>query len=200
MIDSSYRTTYQTLLIDPLLRLSIFRHVHPHLITILAALIGICILPLLIFDFSFFAFLALMFSGFLDTLDGSLARRRNISSPAGAVLDIVSDRLVEFLVILGLYFVSPEKRAFLCLMMLGSILLCITSFLVVGIFSKNMSEKSFFYSPGIIERAEAFVFFGTMILFPSIFSILALLFTFLVFVTAITRVWQFLRNYPSVKH
>jgi hypothetical protein len=77
------------------------------------------------------------------------------------------------------------------LLMLGSILICVTSFLVVGIFLENTSQKSFYYSPGLIERAEAFLFFVLMILFSKAFSILAVIFSILVFLTAALRLYQF---------
>ena len=130
-------------------------------------------------------------TGFLDTLDGSLARHLKTTSPKGTVFDITSDRLVEFSIILGLYAFDPTHRALGTLLMLGSVLICVTSFLVVGIFEDNQTEKGFHYSPGIMERAEAFLFFGAMILFPSYFMILAILFTSLVFLTAVIRLSQF---------
>ncbi|NCT57292.1 MAG: hypothetical protein GW760_06250 [Legionella sp.] len=87
------------------------------------------------------------------------------------MLDITTDRFVEFVVLLALWSVSPQERGFCAILMLGSILLCITSFLIVGIFTANDSDKGFRYSPGIMERAEAF--------------------SFLVILTAIIRLKQF---------
>ena len=136
------------------------------------------------------AFIALITSGFFDTLDGSLARSQQATSNRGAVFDIIADRAVEWGVILGLYFYDPS-RSLLCLLMMGSILLCITSFLVVGMFQENTSEKSFHYSPGLMERAEAFIFFSLMILLPQFFTVLAILFVALVLLTAILRAYQF---------
>lgn len=75
--------------------------------------------------------------------------------------------------------------------MLTSILLCVTSFLVVGIFTEKQTEKSFYYSPGLIERGEAFFFFILMILFPSYFVLLSSLFILLVLLTTAIRVVQF---------
>lgn len=45
---------------------------------------------------------ALSFSGLCDGVDGALARRRGTSNPAGAVLDSVLDRYVEFFFFAGL--------------------------------------------------------------------------------------------------
>ena len=112
----------------------------------------------------------------------------------GAILDITCDRCVEFSIILGLYLVDPTSRPFLSFMMLGSVLVCVTTFLVVALFTPNESEKGFHYSPGLIERAEAFLFFGLMILFPPLFTPLAALFSILVFLTGLLRIRQFYLN------
>ena len=82
--------------------------------------------------------------------------------------------------------------------MLGSMLLCITSFLVVGIFVANDSHKSFHYNPGIMERAEAFIFFIAMMLWPSAFVGLAMLFSLLVTLTAIIRLTQFYKQIEMI--
>lgn len=191
MIDSYGRSLYQKNIVNPFL--PIFSFLSPTTITCFALLAGISVLPLLAVKYSGHAFTLLLLSGFLDTLDGSVARFKNQTTPFGAALDIMGDRIVEFSVILGLYLFHSEERALNCLLMLGSILFCITSFLVVGIFTQNNMEKSFHYSPGLIERAEAFIFFSIMILFPITFPIVSYLFSVLVFLTALVRLWQFRR-------
>lgn len=193
MLDIHGRNIYQTRLLNPLLRLPIWQKIHPNAITITGCLIGIAIWPLLSFNLTGWAIIALFLTGFMDTLDGALARYQGIASPQGAALDIFCDRIVEFAILLGLYEVNPDVRAMPILFMLGSVLLCITSFLVVGIFTENDSYKSFFYSPGLIERTEAFGFFLLMMWWPSFFTTLAWIFTALVFLTAVIRLWQFFR-------
>jgi phosphatidylglycerophosphate synthase len=141
--------------------------------------------------YSFIAVLCLALSGFLDTLDGSIARHTQRASPKGAALDIISDRVVEFVIILSLFLIDPASRALPSLFMLGSVLICITSFLIVGIFTQNESQKSFHYSPGLMERAEAFIFFAAMILFPLAFPVLSALFSLLVAITALIHIFQF---------
>ncbi len=194
MIDSFFRSPYQRLVISPLLSSPLPRFISPHQCTLIAALAGLLLPFFLLFHHPYLAFTSLLISGFFDTLDGSLARHLGTSSPTGAVIDILADRFVESSIIIGLYLVHSQTRGALCLAMLGASLLCITSFLVVGIFQKNDSEKSFHYSPGLIERAEAFLFFGAMILFPTFFSPLAVFFTLLVLMTAASRVYQFSIN------
>ena len=182
MIDSYLRSPYQRIL-DPIARIL---RLNPTLVTLIGAACGIALIP----ASPPIAILLLLLSGFCDTLDGTLARLKKMSSPAGTLLDIVSDRLVESAVIIHLYLVDPTRGLF-CLLMLASILLCITSFLCVGIFSENRSEKSFHYSPGIMERTEAFAFFIAMIALPSLFVPLSLAFATLVALTALIRVVQF---------
>lgn len=190
MIETYIRPAYQKILVDPAAR-ALNSKITPNQLTLFSGVTGLFILPCLYFGSPFLAITLLLLSGFLDTLDGTLARIRYTSSDWGSVLDITIDRLVEFVVILSLWVVAPEARSFWVIMMLGSILLCITSFLVVGIFTANASEKGFYYSPGLMERAEAFLFFIAMILWPAYFSALAFLFSALVLLTATTRLKQF---------
>lgn len=194
MIDSYLRSRYQTIAINPILKRLIALKISPQTITTAALLLGLFIPFSLLFGYRFLALALLLASGYLDTLDGSLARALEKSSPQGAVLDIVFDRIVEYSIILGLFLVDPPSRGLICLMMLGSVLICITSFLVVGIFLQNDSTKSFHYSPGIMERTEAFIFFALMILFPTLFTQLGCLFILLVTMTAFIRIWQFRQN------
>jgi phosphatidylglycerophosphate synthase len=194
MIESTLRNTYQKLCIDPLLRFKIVRNLHPILLTALACVAGVGVLPLLVFGFPLWALFSLILSGFLDTLDGSLARHTGKTSNKGAALDIVCDRIVECATILGLFFLYPTLRALPCLLMLGSVFICVTSFLIVGLFAPNTSEKSFHYSPGLIERAEAFIFFSAMIVFPGVFLLLSYLFSALVLLTAFMRMFQFIKS------
>ncbi|WP_242602259.1 CDP-alcohol phosphatidyltransferase family protein [Legionella nagasakiensis] len=190
MIETYIRAPYQRILVYPIAR-GVRDRISPNQLTLLSGLSGFLILPCMYFEARVFAIILLLLSGFLDTLDGTLARLTQHSSNWGSVLDITTDRLVEFIVILSLWMVAPETRSFGVIMMLGSVLLCITSFLVVGIFTTNDSEKGFYYSPGIMERAEAFVFFIAMIVWPAYFSVLAFLFSFLVLLTAVIRLKEF---------
>ncbi|QBR84829.1 CDP-alcohol phosphatidyltransferase family protein [Legionella israelensis] len=190
MIETFIRAPYQHMLVDPVAKWLI-RSVSPNQLTLLSGFAGLLILPCLYFRAPILAIVLLLFSGYLDTLDGTLARLTEQSSDWGTVLDITVDRGVEFIIILSLWVVSPDARSFWVIMMLGSVLLCITSFLVVGIFTSNDSDKGFYYSPGIMERAEAFLFFIAMMLWPAYFSTLAFLFSFLVLLTAIIRLKQF---------
>ena len=190
MIDSKWRTPYQKMCVEPLLPL--IKHCPPAMLTLLALLFGISIPLLCFFHAPRLACLALMISGYFDTRDGSVGRLKDLSSPLGAVFDITADRIVEFAMILGLFLIAPQGRGLICLLMLGSIFICITTFLVVGIFAKNHSEKGFYYSPGVIERAEAFLLFGALLLLPALFFWIATVFSLAVFLTACIRIVEFM--------
>ncbi len=191
MIDSYYRSRFQSLCIDPVVNYLDTYRLHPMLCTGAALLLGVSTLPLLAFGYSELAAVLLCVSGYLDVLDGSLARKQGMASPLGALVDIVSDRIVEASVIIGLFLYAPESRSLLALGMMASVLVCVTSFLVVGIFAENRGQKSFHYSPGLMERSEAFIFFSSMILLPSYFNYISLLFIVLVIWTAVVRVLEF---------
>lgn len=194
MMESICRGTYQKYCVDPLAKWLVnYTAIKPAGLTFLALLFGLLCSLSLKWQHSISASIFLLLSGYFDVLDGTLARLSQTSSATGAVLDIVVDRMVEFAVILGLYAVDPLIRATSCMWMLGSSFICVTSFLVVGIFVQNESVKSFHYSVGLMERAEAFVFFILMIWLPSWFVILAWLYTILVSFTAFFRVIEFVR-------
>ena len=190
MLESYFRIYYQKWLGDNS-AIIISKFASPNLITICGALFGILAAFLIGFNHPYWASIILITSGYFDSLDGTIARLTARTTPFGSALDIICDRLVEFAIIFGLYSVNPSARATTAIWMLGSILICICSFLIVGIFTQNTTEKSFHYSPGIMERFEAFLFFFAMILLPNYFTYLGYTFTLLVSFTAVLRMREF---------
>lgn len=189
MLEKHLRPYYQKWTVDCFAN-KMGKQISPNLITIISIILGIFSAVLIVSSHTYFAIIFLLFSGYLDTLDGTIARLNAKTSPFGSSLDIIGDRIVEFAIILGLYFVNPITRAITVILMLGSMLICISSFLVVGIFTANNSEKSFHYSRGLMERLEAFIFFIAMILFPQYFNYLGNVFTLLVTFTAFFRMYE----------
>lgn len=195
MLEALIRPTYDKVLVEPVAKILISKNLaSPIIVTIIAAALGLLAMFALMFNLSILAILFLLLSGYCDTLDGLLARLTNNSSTVGSMLDILSDRVVECAVIIGLFSIAPETRGWLSLAMLASIVLCVSSFLLVGVFSEQQSNKSFHYSNGLIERAEAFIFFIAMILFPHHFNFIAGLFVILVFYTATAHIREFAKQ------
>lgn len=131
------------------------------------------------------AVLVLWFSGFLDAVDGAMARKSS-SSAWGTLLDISYDRLVEISVILGLAFLYPDSMWAL-LLLACSIIWAMTIFLTVGTLTEKKGMKSFYYQPGLAERTEGFILFTLMILFPTYLTILTLVFLAVEIFTAFQR-------------
>lgn len=189
MLETHIGQRYQRLLVDPLAT-ALARFFSPNQITLLSLVVGLAAAPCIALEWHWLAAILLLLSGYLDTLDGTVARMTGRTSSFGAMLDITCDRLVEWGVILGLYAIAPSLRGLACIIMLGSMLVVITSFLTAGIFIRNDGQKSFNYTPGLMERPEAFIFFMAMIFIPTWFSWLAALFSILVLFTAALRIWQ----------
>ena len=157
----------------------------PNNVTILALLLGISTSIFLYFDMQIIA-VTLWVSGYLDAVDGAMARRSNSSSSFGTLLDIVSDRIVEvsIVLVLGLKFVDVRYNL---IVLTVCILMSMTIFLTVGALSEKKGVKSFYYQAGVVERSEGFIFFSLMILIPSYLGIITNIFTILIIITAIQR-------------
>ena len=158
----------------------------PNNVTILALLLGVSTSIFLYFDMQIIAVTLLWISGYLDAVDGAMARRSNSSSSFGTLLDIVSDRIVEvsIVLVLGLKFVDVRYNL---IVLTVCILMYMTIFLTVGALSEKKGVKSFYYQAGVAERSEGFIFFSLMILIPSYLGIITNIFSILIIITAIQR-------------
>ncbi|WP_367607568.1 CDP-alcohol phosphatidyltransferase family protein [Legionella sp. W05-934-2] len=192
MLEQSFREGCQRYLLDPAMPW-LSKWTSPIGLTLASGCLGILCSIAIVANWPMTATILLLFSGWLDMADGSLARYQNKPSSLGAALDIFVDRVVECAVVVALFLQFPPDRGLMCLLMFASMLLCITSFLVVGIFTENQTQKSFHYSPGLMERAEAFIFFIMMIFLPQYFTILAISFSLLVLWTGIYRIFEFIQ-------
>ena len=131
------------------------------------------------------ALVVLWLSGFLDVIDGTMARKTK-PSPWGTLLDISFDRLVEISVILGLAFRFPDSMWAL-LLLSASIIVAMTIFLTVGALSEKQGVKSFYYQAGLAERTEGFILFTLMIALPSYLTVITLLFVAVQIFTIVQR-------------
>ena len=119
----------------------------------------------------------LWLSGYLDAVDGTLARRTGRPSAWGTVLDITFDRIVEFVVLAGLALRFPDSRMAI-IVLLGAIIFSNVVFLVVGALSEKRGEKAFYYQAGLLERTEGFILLSLMIALTSF--LLPLIYVFIV--------------------
>ncbi|MCA1066328.1 CDP-alcohol phosphatidyltransferase family protein [Rossellomorea sp. AcN35-11] len=135
--------------------------------------------------FPVIAVILLWLSGFLDAVDGTMARLTK-PSPFGTVMDVTFDRIVEISVILGIAFLHPDIMWALLLLSV-SIIISMTIFLTVGAVSEKQGMKSFYYQAGLAERTEGFILFSIMMLFPSFVLWTTLLFVGVELYTGLQR-------------
>lgn len=162
MLDTHCRRLVQPA-IDRIARVLVRRRISALQVTVLALLIGTASGALAAAGRPIAAVLALWASGFLDVLDGSMAREARTASPWGSLLDVTFDQVVELSVVVGLAVLHPEAR--LALLGLSAVLLVsMTVFLTVGALVRNSGFKAFYFQPGLVERSEEILFLTAMLL------------------------------------
>lgn len=133
----------------------------------------------------------LWLSGFLDAVDGSMARLSKSSSSWGTVLDVTFDRVVEAGILVSLAFRHPEPKVLMLFLFLAlSIIFTMTIFLTVGAVSEKESYKSFYYQPGLAERTEGFILFSLLVLFQSHLVLWTIIFIGVEITTGIQRLLE----------
>ena len=157
-------------------------------VTVISFLIGVTSGLFVYFEQTLLALLVLWFSGYLDVVDGTMARKTKPSS-FGTVLDVSFDRLVEISVILGLAFRYPDAMWVLLLLSV-SIIYCMTIFLTVGAVSEKQGVKSFYYQSGLAERTEGFILFSLMIIFTDHLILIGLIFLAVEIITSMQRLFE----------
>jgi len=138
------------------------------------------------YGFDVNGFGCLLISGFLDAIDGRVARLGEGPTPWGGVLDLTFDRVVEASVLLGI--AVPRPALHLPALVLAAtwyVNLCV--FLAVGAATEKRGEKVIDYPPGILERGEALVFAFVVVAIPSIADLAAYVYAILEVITAAQR-------------
>lgn len=100
------------------------------------------------------AILFLLIAGFLDFIDGAVARYKNISTKTGAYLDTIADRYVEGVLLFGLLFLPLPKvflpgAVWIFLILFGSFL---TTYAKAAAKEKELTEKEL--KGGFLSRGE----------------------------------------------
>lgn len=182
MLDTHVRHVVQPIF-ERLAQACAQRGIGPLLVTLCAAALGAVAALALAMGWTALFLLLLWLSGLLDAVDGTLARQVGSASRAGALLDIVCDRLVEVLVIAAFGLRFPDAL-FALLLLSGSIILSLTVFLTSAAALPATSNKSFHYQAGLAERSEGFLFFSLMALWPAAVEVVAGIFALVVIFTA----------------
>lgn len=160
----------------------------PNLVTVIALITGILAAFLNFYGNIIIALLLLWISGYLDSVDGAMARKLGLTTPFGTLLDITFDRLVELSIIISIALKYENTRIYL-LFLLCSILISMTIFLTVGALSKNNGVKSFRYQAGVAERTEGFIMFSLIMCLEGNYKIITInIFTIIILITIFQRI------------
>ena len=136
----------------------------------------------------------------IDGLDGAVARASR-SSDFGGYLDIVSDFIFYSAIPMAFAVARPETAlaaAFLIFSFIGTA----TSFLGFAILAekhqvttKIRGKKAFYYLGGLTEGTETILLFLAMLVWPDYFSLMAIVFGILCWVTTGTRIYAACRQF-----
>jgi archaetidylinositol phosphate synthase len=156
-------------------------------VTVIALLVGMLTSIFIYLDMNIAAVITLWVSGYLDAIDGAIARKTNTTSLFGTLMDITFDRVVEtsMILVLALKYVDARMNF---IVLLICIIISMTIFLTVGALAEKNGMKSFYYQAGVAERSEGFLLFTLIILFPDYILFFTNVFSFIIFVTIIQRI------------
>lgn len=188
MLDTHARKYVQPI-IDQTAKGFIYLGLTANQVTLIAFAIGLFAGVFVVLGLPIWAVIALWVSGFLDAVDGSIAREQNSMSAWGTLMDITFDRIVELSVIIGLALRYPQAQ-FLLLLLTGGIVFSMTVFLTVGALTDKKGMKSFYYQAGLAERTEGFILFTLMILLHDELVWMTGLYIFAVVFTALQRMLE----------
>ncbi len=165
----------------------------PNIITACAFSSGMLCAAAIIYDHPLYALFFLIISGLCDVLDGTLARLQQKAHPLGAYIDLIADRMVEAFFIYACAIAYPEHmHAYLIFYI--ALLLHFTTFVAAGALFENNGTKSMHYDACLIERAEAFMVFGAMLLLPHYITWLLMILNIGIFASAIRRFLRIVHN------
>ena len=136
----------------------------PIKVTFIALILGLCASIAYYFNYKFLSILILWISGYLDAVDGSMARKSKSITKIGTLLDIFFDRVVELTFII-IFALKHSEAVFALLCLTCTIVMSMSVFLTSGMLIENKGKKSFHYQAGLMERTEGFIMFTLMILF-----------------------------------
>ncbi len=165
----------------------------PTHITVIALLIGLFACFQYYFNHTFISLILLWFSGYLDAVDGTMARKSKSITKTGTLLDIFFDRVVE-LVFIIVFALKHSDATFALLCLSCTIVLSMSVFLTSGMLLENKGKKSFHYQAGLMERTEGFIMFTVMMVFNSFMKELSFLYAALILFTAGQRLIETIKN------
>ncbi len=185
MLDSKARKYVQPI-IEKTANMFIKLNISAIQVTLIALFIGIISSIILMLGYEILAIIFLWLSGYLDAIDGTVARKTNTQSELGGFLDIVSDRVVEVCMLMALVYITPSI-AIEVIFVLGGIIISMTIFLLSSSIIDKRSDKMFYYQTGLAERTEGFLMITLGIIFKGYCSMIMIIFAMIILFTAVQR-------------
>jgi len=192
MIDSKVLPIVEFCL-RPVAKYLIKKKVTANSLTILGFVIGVSSLPLITLGFFNLALVVIIINRAFDGLDGIIARHNGISDK-GAFLDITLDFIFYASIPLAFALHNPLENSLPACILLFTFFGTGSTFLAFSIIAERKkissslySSKGFYYLGGLIEGMETTIFIILVCVFPSYFSVLALIFSFLCLISTAIR-------------
>ena len=140
-----------------------------------------------------------LIAGFLDFVDGAVARYKNLSTKVGAYLDTICDRYVEGILLLGMLFLPLPKvflpsQVWIFLILFGSVL---TTYAKAAAKEKDLVSQEL--KGGLLSRGERIILLLVSLL-SGIFDPGYFLMTYiLILIAALTNFTAIQRIYSAIK-
>jgi CDP-diacylglycerol--glycerol-3-phosphate 3-phosphatidyltransferase len=131
------------------------------------------------------AVLGLIASGFVDLLDGAVARRSGQASPRGAFFDSVTDRVSDAVVLGGVAWYLAGEGTYLPMLAFAAVALS----MLVSYERARAEGLGYDAKGGLMERAERMVLLGIGLTFHILVPVLWVM----VILTALTAVQRFIK-------
>ena len=126
MVFSRLRKFIDDKLLKPVALGAAYLGLRPNHITIIGFLLGFAAFYFYAVAQLLLALAMIIVSGFMDALDGALARTMSLETRFGSVLDAVLDRYVEFMVMIGIAFGGYVEWLYVVLAVFSSVMVSYT--------------------------------------------------------------------------
>lgn len=183
---------YTRFVIKPVVSSSFGKKASPNALTLVDLLFAIIFFITYISGYHVVGTLFLLINGFLDTIDGSVARARGMDSIHGSFLDNLCDIITEALIFLALYFYSPTQRGTFVIIGLSALFLARAITHLIAGAKKSQGNTRIHYVPAFMNRTAGFLILLIILFFPSTFRILFPILTAQLFLLSIYKALLFL--------
>jgi phosphatidylglycerophosphate synthase len=176
-----------------------FFPITPNQWTLISVLFGFGSLYFLIKENFLLTIFFFLIAGFLDFVDGAVARYKNMSTKVGAYLDTICDRYVEGILLLGLLFLPLPKiflpsRVWIFLILFGSVL---TTYAKAAAKEKDLVNQEL--KGGLLSRGERIILLLASLIL-AIFDPSYVLMTYvLILIAILTNFTAIQRVYSAIK-